>query len=206
MFVPGTLDRMARGDLVTELAKTLSEARSVQNKAGRELHGRVIPPLQAAAMMLQLLRLDHPETGAAVQQILAALDQGMEHVRNLSGVLAPSPVFRVGLKGALRKLVEQYQASFPGTIESSWTRLPRGDGAGPVIVLDVAGDLLRRAVKRKGAKTIRLALRGLAVILEVDGGGPLPPASPVGRAVAEYAGFRFHQTLRKCTIVVTARR
>ena len=196
---------MRRGNLLTELTKALSEANSVQNNAGRELHGRVIPPLQAAAMMLQLLRLDHPETGVAVEQILAALEEGMEHVRSLSGSLAPSPLFRVGLKAALATLVEQHQAAFRGTIESSWTRLPRGDGARHAIVLDVAADFLRRAVRRRGAKTIRLTLRGLAVILEVDGVGPLLPPSPVGRAVAEYAGFRFQKSSRKCTIVLTAR-
>jgi len=141
---------MPRRKHETDLIRALSEARSVQDDAGRELHGRVIPPLQAAAMLLQLLRLDHPDTESATQKILTALDEAMEQVRRLSGLLAPSPVNRAGLKNALETVVGQHRASFPGSIESSWVRLPRGDAGRPILVLEIVEDLLRRSVGRRG--------------------------------------------------------
>ena len=47
--------------------------------------------LVAAGLQLQLLRLDHPAAAAQVNEVLAALEGAMDHVRELSQELAPSP-------------------------------------------------------------------------------------------------------------------
>jgi hypothetical protein len=42
-------------------------------------------------LQLQLLRMDHPETTAQVNEVLATLEDAMDRVRRLSQCLAPSP-------------------------------------------------------------------------------------------------------------------
>jgi signal transduction histidine kinase len=59
--------------------------------AGKILHDDVAPLLVGAGLQLQLLRMDHPETAAQVNEILSTLDDAMERVRQLSQQLAPSP-------------------------------------------------------------------------------------------------------------------
>jgi signal transduction histidine kinase len=51
----------------------------------------VAPLLAAAGLQLQLLRMDHPETAAQVNEVLATLESAMDRVRTLSQQLAPSP-------------------------------------------------------------------------------------------------------------------
>lgn len=60
-------------------------------QAGQTLHDDVAPLLAAAGLRLQLLRMDHPETAAQIDEVLATLDRAMDHVRKLSQQLAPSP-------------------------------------------------------------------------------------------------------------------
>jgi signal transduction histidine kinase len=59
--------------------------------AGKTLHDDVAPLLVGVGLQLQLLRMDHPETAARVNEILSTLDDAMERVRRLSQQLAPSP-------------------------------------------------------------------------------------------------------------------
>ena len=188
----------------TELTQALSDALRITDAAGRDLHGKVVPPLTVAAMHLHLLRMDHPEAGESVRQTLAALDEGMEEVRRLSGMLAPSNVYRLGLQGALRKMVEEQQAFFPGKIQFKFSAGKKSSGY-DAMILDIAGDLLRQAVGRRGAKAIRLSLRGCAIRLDVDGTGSVAPPSTVSRALAEHAGFAFQQGSIRGTIVFAVR-
>jgi signal transduction histidine kinase len=66
------------------------------HRAGKTLHDDVAPLLVGAGLQLQILRLDHPETGAQVAEILTTLDDAMERVRALSQQLAPSPFTPAG--------------------------------------------------------------------------------------------------------------
>jgi signal transduction histidine kinase len=65
-------------------------------RAGAILHDDVAPLLAGAGLQLQLLRMDHPETAARVNEILSTLDEAMEQVRRLSQQLAPSPFTPAG--------------------------------------------------------------------------------------------------------------
>ena len=64
--------------------------------AGKALHDDVAPLLAGAGLQLQLLRMDHPEATAQVDQVLAMLDDAMEKIRKLSQQLAPSPFTPAG--------------------------------------------------------------------------------------------------------------
>ena len=65
-------------------------------RVGAILHDDVAPLLAGAGLQLQILRMDHPETGVQVVEILATLDAAMEQVRRLSQQLAPSPFTPAG--------------------------------------------------------------------------------------------------------------
>ena len=60
-------------------------------RAGEVLHDDVAPLLAGAGLQLQILRMDHPETAAQVNEVLATLESAMDRVRTLSQQLAPSP-------------------------------------------------------------------------------------------------------------------
>jgi signal transduction histidine kinase len=60
-------------------------------RAGQMLHDDVAPLLVGAGLKLQLLRMDHPEAGPQVEEVLATLDDAMDRVRQLSQQLSPSP-------------------------------------------------------------------------------------------------------------------
>ena len=68
-----------------------TELREQIRRAGASLHDDVAPLLAGAGMQLQILRMDHPEAGAQVTEILATLEGAMDVVRRLSQELAPSP-------------------------------------------------------------------------------------------------------------------
>jgi signal transduction histidine kinase len=76
-------------------AKKISDAETLRI-AGQTLHDDVAPLLTGAGFQLQLLRMDHPETAAQVNEVLSVLDDAMERVRRLSQQLAPSPFTPAG--------------------------------------------------------------------------------------------------------------
>jgi len=71
------------------MKRTSTENRLRQ--AGNILHDDVAPLLAGAGLQLQLLRMDHPEAAAQVNEVLATLEDAMDRVRKLSQQLAPSP-------------------------------------------------------------------------------------------------------------------
>jgi signal transduction histidine kinase len=74
-------------------------ARDLQEQirsAGETLHDDVAPLLAGAGLQLQILRMDHPETAAQVNETLATLEDAMDRIRALSQQLAPSPFTPAG--------------------------------------------------------------------------------------------------------------
>jgi signal transduction histidine kinase len=191
--------------LEKDLSIALAESRFAQNRAGRDLHDKVIPQLTATGMHLQLLCMDHPETAEAVGQALSAMDLAMDEIRRLSGTLAPSPVYRLGLGTALRKLVEERQSAFAGKIKFAFTRGTRYSKELDVVLYEIVQSLLQQTLGRRGAKAIQLAVGPRTVRLAVDGHGPVKPFGGVTDALAAIAGFTFQQTARKGTIVFVVR-
>src|SRR5580658_1075589 len=87
------------------LASELFEARRELRNAGCALHDHAGSLLSAAGLRLQLLRMDFPEAGDAVDQVLITLDEAIGRVRTLSQALNPSPAAHLGLQPALSKLI-----------------------------------------------------------------------------------------------------
>jgi signal transduction histidine kinase len=65
-------------------------------RAGETLHNDVAPLLAGAGLQLQILRMDHPEIAAQVNETLATLEGAMDRIRALSQQLAPSPFTPAG--------------------------------------------------------------------------------------------------------------
>ena len=65
-------------------------------RAGAVLHDDVAPLLAGVGLQLQILRMDHPETAAQVNEILGTLEDAMDRIRRLSQQLAPSPFTPAG--------------------------------------------------------------------------------------------------------------
>ena len=59
-------------------------------RAGKTLHDDVGPLLAAAGLRLQLVKMDHPQAAAQVDEVLATLDDAMERIRALSQELNPT--------------------------------------------------------------------------------------------------------------------
>jgi two-component system NarL family sensor kinase len=192
--------------LEQDLAIALRDSRLAQNRAGRDLHDKVIPQLTAAAMLLQLLAMDHAAAEEPVREALRTMDQAMEEVRRLSGELAPSPVYRLGLEGAIRKLAEDRKASFGGPIHVSYTRSTRTDYDLDVVNYDLVDAMLTAALARREATKIRLSVTENTVRVEVNGKGVAKPVAGISQVLASAAGFSFHLASRRGTIVLTAKR
>ena len=99
-----------------------AQAQATLARAGRSLHDNVGPQLAGAGMLLSLVKSDFPKATPAVDDILAALDQAMVHVRALSQELNASPVDRLGLQHALRRFSTQdprVEVTFSATAKPS---------------------------------------------------------------------------------------
>jgi signal transduction histidine kinase len=68
-----------------------TNADALLRRAGQTLHDDIAPALVAAGLHLQLIRMDHPATATQVNEVLAVLEGAVDHVRQLSQTLAPSP-------------------------------------------------------------------------------------------------------------------
>jgi signal transduction histidine kinase len=135
-----------------DLARDLYAARLQLQAAGQALHDQAGPLLSAAGIQLQLLRLDHPNTAAAVNETLAVLDEATESLRVLSQNLSPSPAVHVGLDQALTQLAEQRGASLSYT---ATTKPPPGPAAA---IYETVVAALDRAVSESVAA--RISVRG----------------------------------------------
>ncbi len=112
---------MSIQDEAEQLARELFETRSKLRASGRTLHDQVGPLLSAAGIRLGLLRADHPEADAAVEQVLLAMEEAMERVRALSRELNPPPAAHLGLRKALSSLMEAMSEAFAGELRFSYT-------------------------------------------------------------------------------------
>jgi signal transduction histidine kinase len=154
------------------LANELFETRSKLRAAGRALHDEVGPLLSAAGIRLDLLRSDHPETAAAVEPALNALEEGMERVRALSRELNPPPSAHLGLKRALSNLVEAHRDAFEGAIRFSYTASIAPPHDAIAAVYEAASSVLARAASDRSATRLAVSVRGarsLIVAIESNG-------------------------------------
>jgi signal transduction histidine kinase len=189
-----------------ELAAALSQAYSAGSRAGRALHDGVGPLLTGAGLRLQLLSMDHPKTGEAVGLVLQALDQAVEQVRQISESLAPSPTYRIGIHGALEKLVKESQADFPGTIRLKFSATAKLEPELTALFYDAIASVLGEAMARPGSTKVTISVTGIRrmVTARVQDNGRVTTrkGASIPRLLAEEAGFVFSQTTIKGTIVL----
>jgi signal transduction histidine kinase len=91
-----------------ELALECVRAHAELRRAASVLHDDVGSLLAVAGLRLQLLCMDFPEASERAAETSEAIGGAMEHVRQLSRALEPSPVRRTGLKNALLDLAETF--------------------------------------------------------------------------------------------------
>ncbi len=136
-------------------ATELYEARRDLRNAGRALHDHAGSLLSAAGLRLQLLRMDHPQTAEAVDQVLASLDEAMDQVRKLSQALDPSPAAHLGLRAALSQLVSRHSIARL-TYQSEVH--PPPDAA--VTIYEAVAATLHRAIQDPAATRIQVTVSG----------------------------------------------
>jgi signal transduction histidine kinase len=203
----GRTSRSAAGLLVgsgptqeaDRLAAELYQARRALRNAGRALHDQAGSLLSAAGLRLQLLRMDHPQTQEAVDQVLASLDEAMDQVRTLSQALNPSPAAHLGLPGALSQLISK----------SSIARLtykskvhPPPDAA--VTIYDAVAATLHRAIQDPAATSIHIKVTGtrnLAVRITTNGRWKWSRSEAAAEARRARPGAVTLDTTKKGTLV-----
>jgi len=189
-----------------ELAAALSHANSSCNRAGRVLHDRVGPLLTAAGLRLQLLRMDQPRTAGAVAEVLKQLDEVMDQVREVSQSLASSPAYRIGLRGALEKLIRECWAKFQGTVQMKFSAAVKLEPELAALFYDAIASALDEAMARPGSSKVTLSVTGTGrqVTARIqDNGQSTRRAVPgISRVLAEQAGFMFSNSTGKGTIVL----
>jgi signal transduction histidine kinase len=189
-----------------ELVGALSLAHSAGSRAGRALHDRVGPLLTGAGLRLQLLGMDQPAAGEAVTEVLQALDQAVEQVREVSQSLASSPACRVGLRGALDRLVGKHQAEFRGIIRFKYSATAQLDFELADLLYDAIASALGEAMLRPGSSRVTISVTGsrrlLTARIEDNGRKTKKVGGAIPRLLAQAAGFVFSETTRQGTIVL----
>ena len=177
-----------------ELAALCAKANSTLARAGRRLHDDVGPQLVGAGLLLSIIKADFPKAAPAVDDVMAALNTGMESVRALSQELNASPVDRVGLKHALSRFPVEL------TYETTVT-LSREIASS---LYEAATAAIRAAVDAK-AKRIEVSVTGKAgVRIRITDDGRAAgrgKALAIPTLLAEAAGLNVAITTGKSTIV-----
>jgi signal transduction histidine kinase len=196
---------MSLADEAEELARELFETRSKLRAAGRALHDQVGPLLSATGIRLDLLRSDHPEAAAAVEQALVPVEEAMERVRKLSRELNPPPAAHLGLKKALSTLADIQSDFFAGAILFSYDASATLPHDAIAAIYEAAAAMLTQAVSDPSATRIVLSVRGarnLIVKIESNGRARWPRAALAAQdRRARPAGVSLDASTEKSTIV-----
>lgn len=187
------------------LARELFETRSKLRAAGRTLHDQIGPLLSAAGIRLDLLRTDHPQTALALAEIMIALEEAMERVRNLSRQLNPPPGAHLGLKKAVINLVERQSAGFAGSMRVSYKATASLPEEVTATLYDTIAAVLARTLRQPAVTRIAISARGARnVIVTIASNSPVRWPSGELAALnrrARPAGIILDARTEKSTIV-----
>jgi signal transduction histidine kinase len=115
-------------------------------------------------------------------------------------------VYRIGLHGALEKLVEERQAEFPGTIRLKFSATAKLDQELAVLLYDAIASALNDAIARPGSRKVTLSVTGtrrvVSARIQDDGRKTSKGPEALPRLLAQEAGFLFYKATRKGTIVL----
>lgn len=177
-----------------ELAALCASARAEMARGGRLLHDEAGPLLSAAGFKLGLRRPD-----ADLNEVIELLDKAMEHIRQVSQQLNPSPAARTGLKQALIGLAEGQPP-----VNVSYKATARLPAAIAPILYETAAAAVQAAVRARASR-IRAAVTGTSGILIriTDNGRGLGRARAlaVSTLLARAAGISLDIKTKKDTIV-----
>jgi signal transduction histidine kinase len=164
------------------------------------------PLLTAAGLRLQLLRMDQPRTADAVGEVLQQLDEVMDEVREVSQTLAASPAYRIGLRGALEKLIRECWAKFEGTVQMKFSATAKLEPELAALFYDAIASAVDEAMARPGSSKVTLSVTGtgrqLTARIQDNGQATRRAVSGISRVLAEHAGFVFSKATGKGTIVL----
>jgi signal transduction histidine kinase len=202
-----TLDKAGPRPASRESSESYRRIKTASSHSGRVLHDEVGPLLSAAGLHLQLLRMDHPATGVAVQEVIELLDQAIERIRAISQELAPSPVLRGGLKNALTRLVEKAAEQNPEVaVKLDYLATAAISEELACALFEAAEGVIVQAVGLFGAARVKVSVRGsrsLSIRISDNGRtrGRLKALGEI-RRTADASGIFVTISTRKSTIVL----
>ena len=188
----------ARGP-AEELAALCAAAWAEMARGGRTLHDEAGPLLSGAGFKLALMRADHRAVDRELGEVVDLLDQAMEHVRQVSQQLNPSPVARTGLKQALMALAEAEP-----TVKLGYTASARVPPQLGPILYETAVVAVRAALRARASriKVVVTGTAGLRLRITDNGrGAGRPRALAAAVLLAGAVGISVDIATKKDTIV-----
>jgi signal transduction histidine kinase len=150
--------------------------------------------------------MDQPRTADAVAEVLQQLDEVMDEVRQVSQTLASSPAYRIGLRGALEKLIRECWAKYEGTVQMKFSATARLEPELAALYYDAIASAIDEAMARPGSSKVALSVTGtgrqLTARIQDNGQATRRAVSGISRVLAEHAGFVFSKATGKGTIVL----
>jgi len=190
--------RQAQGP-AEELAALCAAAWAEMARGGRTLHDEAGPLLSGAGFKLALLRADHPGVDGDLGEVVNLLDQAMEHIRQVSQQLNPSPAVRTGLKQALVMLADAEPAVQLSYSASAKVPLLLGP-----MLYETTVEAVRAALRARASR-IKVTVTGTAgVRIRITDNGRRdgrPRALAAAMLLARAAGISVDIATKKDTIV-----
>lgn len=197
---------MSNRACAAELAGDLAAAQVRLRRAAQVLHDDVGSLLAVAGLRLQLLRMDHPAAETQAKEVSQALEGVMDHLRNLSRDLEPTPVRRTGLQSALRDLAAERRRSTGVDVAVRYNATANLPPALADAVFK-AVDTAVTAGTDQGAARVRVTVSGarsltakVAYPAQEKRAGPRLAAAAM---LAVHAGLRFEVALTKKGTIVS---
>ncbi len=196
---------MPQNQTAERLAGACVEARAKLRYASRALHDDVGSLLAVAGLRLQLVRMDHPELAARVNEVSEALEGVMDRVRKLTRELDPSPVARTGLKNALLDLAEQSMMTHGGSVTVRYTATFRPPPEIAEAIYLAAGEVMAAAAARKSVEKVVISAAGSKKVAVRIAHAGLPSAArrdlEPAALIARRSGLTFEVGTGRGTIV-----
>jgi len=186
-----------------DLARLCADTRAQLRAAGHALHDDVGSSLSAAALQLQLLRMDRPDIAREVDHVLEALNAAAERVRELSVQLNPVPVRRGGLHNAFIGLAERLRDKGLN-VELTYKADSKPPEGIEVAIYEAARAAIEEAVRDRASRlSVSIMDRPGFKVVIADNGRRANRTKALSATIslAKIAGLRFTVATKESTIV-----